>query len=206
MFIFQILIILIFYYLYKTFGISLIKGIDNKVIIITLITIPFFSLQINLLSILLSKTFVTLYNKINILSKILNFILILVFIMIYKSPLSVLILNCISTFIILNINIYIVFVKFKYRIKRINICLLKKMLNYGLKVQFSNIIQFITYRLDVFIIGYLLTVKEIGLYSNAVSLAEIIWQIPNTISTILYPDISKENDIVIIKEFTNRLK
>lgn len=72
--------------------------------------------------------------------------------------------------------------------------LLKDNIAYGMKSQFGNILQNFTYRLDVFFINFFLGAASVGIYSVAYGAAELIWHIPNTMGTILFPVVSREGN------------
>ena len=60
-------------------------------------------------------------------------------------------------------------------------------LKYGLKSYFSSIINFVNYRFDLVYLTPLESKQQIGLYSVAQSLSELIWAIPNSVSVVLLP-------------------
>lgn len=63
----------------------------------------------------------------------------------------------------------------------------KRLLGYGGRAWIGNILQFFNYRLDVYFVNYFWGATSVGFYSIAVSLAEMIWYIPNAVSTVLFP-------------------
>lgn len=67
---------------------------------------------------------------------------------------------------------------------------LKQSLSYGMKGQPGQIIQFFNYRLDLILLALFWTNREVGIYATAVFLAELIWYIPATVSTVLLPAVS----------------
>lgn len=70
----------------------------------------------------------------------------------------------------------------------------KKSFFYGLKSHLSNILAFLNYRLDLFLMNYFLDPIATGLYVIAIQIAERMWIIPNAISTVLLPKISSLNN------------
>lgn len=66
----------------------------------------------------------------------------------------------------------------------------KKHLSFGLKGYIANFTTFLTYRFDMFLVSYFLNPTEVGYYGLAVGLAELIWYVPNSINTMLYPTLS----------------
>lgn len=74
-----------------------------------------------------------------------------------------------------------------------NKIVLKETLTFGIKGHLANIAQYLNYRLDFFIVAYLLNSKEVGIYSVAVTLGEFIWYIPKAIHLILFPQVASKN-------------
>ena len=62
---------------------------------------------------------------------------------------------------------------------------------FGRTVVLGDFLQLANYRLDVFILAAFVPVAEVGVYAVAVTLAEILWQLPQAISRSLLPRISE---------------
>ncbi len=60
-------------------------------------------------------------------------------------------------------------------------------LSYGWRAQIGSMLQFFNYRLDVFIVNYLVGVEQVGIYGVGVSLAEMLWQWPNAVGFAFFP-------------------
>lgn len=67
----------------------------------------------------------------------------------------------------------------------------KEILQFGLQIFGTNIINMINYQADILIIGYMLTASDVGYYSVAANFSKFFWIIPNAISTITYPATSE---------------
>ncbi len=66
-----------------------------------------------------------------------------------------------------------------------------ELLSYGLKIYPASITSFFSYRADVFIMSALLgDPRPIGLYSLAVSMAELTFFVPDSVSTVFFPHIA----------------
>lgn len=63
---------------------------------------------------------------------------------------------------------------------------LKESMVYGIKGHISNVLSFINYRIDMFIIAFLLDNMAVGIYSIAVALAEKIWIVSQSVSSVLF--------------------
>lgn len=64
-------------------------------------------------------------------------------------------------------------------------------IGYGWKVHLSNIIAFANYRADVFLLNLFLTPAAVGLYMVAVHIAERLWTLSASVSTVILPRLSQ---------------
>jgi O-antigen/teichoic acid export membrane protein len=69
----------------------------------------------------------------------------------------------------------------------LNPALLKESVFFGFRAYLGNAVQFFNYRLDVFLVNYFIGVTNVGLYSIAVAIAELLWYVPQAVATILFP-------------------
>ena len=69
--------------------------------------------------------------------------------------------------------------------------ILKKVFTFSLKQHFGTIFREINYRLDYFILAYLLPVNQLGIYSVSVGLSELLWYIPMAIGITSFPRIAE---------------
>lgn len=69
---------------------------------------------------------------------------------------------------------------------------LKQIVNYSYKVHFFKILNFTENKFDILIIGYFLSITEVGIYSIAVAITVIFQSLVQTsISTVLLPELIK---------------
>nr|WP_301898537.1 flippase [Pseudidiomarina sp. 1ASP75-14] len=66
----------------------------------------------------------------------------------------------------------------------------RKTLSYGWKAHLSNILSFVNYRADIFLVNLFLTPTSTGLYVIAVQIAEKLWMLSQAASTVLLPRLS----------------
>jgi O-antigen/teichoic acid export membrane protein len=85
---------------------------------------------------------------------------------------------------------------------RPNFAYLRDAFRYGIKAHLGNIIGFLNYRIEVFLLGIFLPVAAVGFYAVAVALAEKLWFVSESASTVLFPTISAEKDEYRRKTFT----
>jgi len=66
-----------------------------------------------------------------------------------------------------------------------------QLVGYGMRLYPASVTSFLSYRLDVYLLGWLLGDPiQIGLYSMAVSLAELTFFIPDSIATVFFPRVA----------------
>jgi O-antigen/teichoic acid export membrane protein len=72
----------------------------------------------------------------------------------------------------------------------------------------SNIINFFNYRLDIWFVSYYNGIAQLGFYSLAVSISQMLLMISNPISSVLFPYLSeqeKENNKINMFAFFSRI-
>jgi len=85
---------------------------------------------------------------------------------------------------------------------RPNLAYIRDVLRYGVKAHLGNIVGFLNYRIEVFMLGAFLPVSAVGFYSVAVVLAEKLWFVSESASTVLFPTVAAEKDEQQRKTFT----
>jgi O-antigen/teichoic acid export membrane protein len=66
----------------------------------------------------------------------------------------------------------------------------KQSLAYSIKSYISDWAQFLNYRLDQILVGYLCGATALGWYVVAVDMIERLWMIPQAVSTVFFPHVS----------------
>lgn len=79
---------------------------------------------------------------------------------------------------------------------------MRQVATYGLQAHLSNILGFLNYRVDIFLVNGFLGPAAVGLYSVGVALVEKLWMISQAASTVLFPRVAAETDEDRRKEFT----
>lgn len=67
---------------------------------------------------------------------------------------------------------------------------LRPAIRYGVKAHLGNILTFLNYRLDMFLVNLLAGPAAVGVYSVAVRLTEQLWLISQAVSTVILPRLS----------------
>ncbi len=115
------------------------------------------------------------------------FAIIFISILIFKPSVVVI------TFLMLTIQSLVIFVSIFFSYKGLKPTLIiekdyyLKMFKYGLKMYAFSMFLSLCYRMDIGIIKYFRSFEEVGYYVTSVSLAEVLWNIPNIVSFVLFP-------------------
>jgi len=69
---------------------------------------------------------------------------------------------------------------------RLDVALLRRMVRYGSLSYASLVMDIVTLRLDIFLINYLISAREVGIYSVAVGISARLAGIPNILSHVVF--------------------
>ena len=67
----------------------------------------------------------------------------------------------------------------------------KQCVGYGWKAHLSNILTFVNYRTDIYLVNLLLNPAATGIYVIAVQIAERLWMLSQSVSTVILPRLSQ---------------
>ena len=87
--------------------------------------------------------------------------------------------------------------------KKVSIDFAKESFKFGLKGHLSNVLSFFNYRIDMFIIAYFMDDVAVGVYSVAVLLAERIWLISQSVSSVLFARVANLSNDDVRNRFTS---
>jgi O-antigen/teichoic acid export membrane protein len=74
---------------------------------------------------------------------------------------------------------------------RINLHCMLKAFNYGYKAHLSNILAFVNYKIDIFLVNFLINPAAAGIYVVATQIGERLWLLSQAASTVLLPRLSE---------------
>ena len=83
-----------------------------------------------------------------------------------------------------------------------NISYMKRATTYGVQAHLANILGFLNYRVDMFLVNGFLGPAAVGLYAVGVGLVEKLWMVSHAASTVLFPRVAAEKEENRRKEFT----
>jgi O-antigen/teichoic acid export membrane protein len=67
---------------------------------------------------------------------------------------------------------------------------ISKIATFGLRAHLSNVITFLNYRIDLYLVTYFLSPTDTGIYALSIMLAERLWLISGAASMIVFPESS----------------
>ncbi len=78
---------------------------------------------------------------------------------------------------------------FKFQLSR-DLTGLRAATAFALPCYAANVAQFLNYKLDVFVVGFFAGTASVGRYTLAVSLAQLLWLMSNSVASVLLPKIA----------------
>lgn len=87
---------------------------------------------------------------------------------------------------------------------RWNLRVIRSTLSYGLKGHVGSLLQFFNYRLDMLIVNAFIGPAGVGIYGASVILAELLWQLPNSVGFVIFPK-AAGTDHEAMNRFTPRV-
>jgi O-antigen/teichoic acid export membrane protein len=64
---------------------------------------------------------------------------------------------------------------------------LRRAARFGVQAWGGDVLQFLNYRVDLFILNSFAVIADVGVYSVAVTLTSLAWVLPNALTTVLFP-------------------
>ncbi len=187
-------------YVVKTF----LSGVNAAYLLLAIIPIvPLVLLKHFLGSILCGAGHFRLFNLGRLFSSLLGFLglgfaLIILSSGIWGAVLTVIVVTVLtSSYYMLIVNN---FAPFK---RRFNSSLARDSMIYGSKSHLQILVGFLQYRLDIYLVAYFLGENEVAYYALAASVAGVIWHIPDSIGTVLFPKLSSTEETDVIHHLTS---
>lgn len=200
----SVVLLSIVYAVNLRFNFKIFQGLNNYILIVVFLTVAVGLLKSGMLNNLLALQDFKRFNKINLLDKVMTFLILVVAIVLFKSPEAALASYSLAMISVLIVLFWVLRTRYNAR-AQIKNTLYKDFFKFGTKGQIGNIISMLNYRVDIFLITYFLDVKAVGIYSVAVALGETMWQIPGSISTVVYPMTTNSKDKLGMRFFISKV-
>jgi O-antigen/teichoic acid export membrane protein len=188
-------------YLFKDF---FFKGIDGNILIIISLLTPIFLFHNFLISLMQGLYKIFLRNLLNIIQAIVTFSGLIFLVYFVQAGLNGAVTVYItSTLVVVIIPLLYFLSTYSFKSAKLEYDIIRKILKFGTKSHIGNVLKDLSYRADILIISYFLTPSSVGLYVVAVTMAEVIWKLPDAIGSVLLPRIAGMSSAEA-KDFTPR--
>ncbi len=183
-------------------GVKIFPGVGEGYLFLALSLIPFNFFFDIISSVLLGMQKITKYNIVSFLQSFIFLSLTVVLLLGLRLGVKASILAQIFSFVFSGIILFFVTLKeTKTLILKLNKNYFKDSFVYGFKNYFGAALNFLHYRIDMFLINIFINPFAVGIYFVAVELAEGIWLVSQSTATVFFPAVSAETDEKKIKEF-----
>ncbi len=181
------------------------EGLASQLLLYTLMILPLIFLQRNLQTIFQGKEEFEKFNLIVILNQFGLLFFSFLFLYVLDLGLTGAIFSFASSqMLMLFASFYFLRQSFGLLLpKKYSIQYLKEGFTFGLKGHLSNILSFINYRVDMFLIAYFIDDVAVGIYSIAVLLVERVWLVSQSVSTVLFARVANLNTDLEKNRFTS---
>ena len=167
------------------------KDLSLRIIIFISLAIPVYLFHNHLASMVQALYEIGLRNLIVMLQALTNLILLIILVVIFDFGLpGAVIASVISICFVVLLSSALLLQKIRIKNIQLRLSLIRDLFKYGLKTHIGNVLKDLSYRLDILIISYFLPATAVGFYVAAVSLAEIVWKIPDAIGVVLLPRVA----------------
>lgn len=172
------------------------QGIDGTILVFISLLTPIYLFN-NLFSSLMQGLYkIFVCNFLNIVQVIITFLCLISLLYFVRTGLNGAVIAYVTPIVIVVIIPLIYFFRsYDFNIAMLKLDLIKKILRYGTKSHIGNVLKDLSYRGDILIISYYLSPSSVGHYVVAVTIAELIWRIPDAIGSVLLPRISSMNAV-----------
>jgi O-antigen/teichoic acid export membrane protein len=168
--------------------------IEGSLLILALVTIPFGLAYLLFQNLLIGIQDIHSFNRIEVGHRLLTLVLMGGVVFLHAA-------NVETLFSAILVALFFSFVwcfrqlksRFSTRLS-LSFSLFKTHIRYGLKAYVAALFAFLVLRADLLIIQYMLGAEQVGFYSVAVSICDLMYLIPTVIGTILFPKLSAMQD------------
>jgi O-antigen/teichoic acid export membrane protein len=168
---------------------NILAGSDPQLILFAMLGLPLSLVASFLTSLLLGQQRMIAYNSVDVFRVLTN-----LGFQVTSSAMSAGVTGAViawlaSNFLALILALWLLRGNFSLRIKPL-VPVVRPALSYGLKSYAGNLLTFFNYRLDSFLVNFYNGAAAVGLYTTSVTMAELLWYVPNAVSGALFPKVS----------------
>lgn len=164
--------------------------VKGLLLFMALAWIPFGLAYLLLQNLLLGIHEVRAYNKVELINNILAVVLIALLIVSGFVTVETVFL---TSLIVLVVSIALILYPLRKHINRFptaSLTLFRENIRYGIKAYLAAFFSFLVLRADILMVKYILDAEQAGYYSLAVNMVDLVYMLPITAGTILFPKLS----------------
>ena len=145
------------------------------------------------LSLFYARNNAALANKILLFTSLLSFTFFFFLLLNYVNGVQPLPLFC-AMILLQGLSLSIIFhSRFsKIKFQKLSVDQLNSVFNFSLLVFFTNLIQFLAYRVDFWILDFYFDKTEVGVYAQACQFAQLLWIVPRIFASMVTPALRNE--------------
>lgn len=170
---------------YHSFHPPFLRDVDPLYLSLAVIMLPFSLLTMYFRYILLGQDRIKEFNLVSLAEGGVSLVLILFLLLVFKGGIFSTIIAWASATLVAT-TLSILLVRQSTNIKwSFHPMVFKDSVKFGIQGYLGNVIQFLNYRLDMFLVAYFMSVTFVGYYSIAVALAEALWYFPAAVGVVV---------------------
>lgn len=182
---------------------NIFPGVAQGYLLLAIILIPVNLFSAYLHSIFLGAQKLKEFNLINIIQAFLFLSFITVMLWVFKTGIMGALLAGVVAWFLTSVVLFLWVYKVAGGISlRLDSTYFGKVFVYGSQAHLANILGFLNYRIDLFLVNGFLDPAAVGFYAIAVGLVEKLWLVSNAASTVLFPKVAAETDEERRRKFT----
>jgi len=179
------------------------SGVSRFYLLLTLALIPITLFFQYANSLLLGAQKIKQYNLISIIQTFTFLILVGIALWVFKAGITgAIIANLLALFLVCTLLFVWVRKLVGGIVFKLNPSYIRDSSTYGIKAFLGNVLAFLNYRLDMFLVNIFMNPLAVGYYSIAVVIAEKLWMISQAASIVLFPKVASMKNERERKNFT----
>ncbi len=177
-------------------------GVPASYLILAMLAVPFALVLTNAQSVVMGLQRFREYNWITIAQAVISLLFVGVALLALGGEVRAAIIATTLSTIVLAVIALVVAIRIVGVRWRIDRGYFSAATSYGLRVHVANVLSFLGYRLDVFVLNSYATPAAVGFYAAAVAIAERLWMLSQAVSVALFPRIAEEKDEDVRRSIT----
>jgi O-antigen/teichoic acid export membrane protein len=161
--------------------------VPRSLMLIGLISVPFFFFYNFLDRFLLANLKVRQSNFTRVLSGFVFLVLVIVFVWILRGGIKGTVTSYTISFVITSLLAFFLFTREFRPMGKLDLSMTGPFLNYGLRMYLIVIFNFMNYRIGTMLVKHYLTFSDVSYFQIATGFAQRFWYFPNAMSALLFP-------------------